>query len=152
VLSGECVEGEHVGLGLFEQRGDLRQPGLELGDGVAKSRAGFVAVAGGEDLANDGAQRVVLVLAGMAAKVAEEVHGAALPRRAEHLRQRCLQAGVPVADGQLHPNQAARNEAAQELAPERLGLRGADVEADDFAPPSLVNGMRDHDALALHAP
>jgi hypothetical protein len=35
VLGGEGVEGEHVGLGVFEQRRDLRQPPLELLDGVA---------------------------------------------------------------------------------------------------------------------
>ena len=93
----------------------------------------------------------MLVLAGVAAQVAQEVHGAALPRRAEHLRQRRLQAGVRVADGQLHADQAARDEAAQELAPERLGLRLADVQADDLAPAGLVHGVRDHDALALHA-
>ena len=110
MLSGKRVEGEHVVLGLFEQRGDLRQPGLELGDGVAESAAGFVAGAGGEDLADDGAQRVVLVLAGVATKVAEEVHGAALPWCAEHRRQRGLQAGVRVTDGQLHAEQAARHE------------------------------------------
>ena len=36
--------------------------------------------------------------------------------------------------------------------PERLGLRGADGQADDLAAPRLVNGVRDHDGLALHAP
>ena len=39
----------------------------------------------------------------------------------------------------------------QELAPERLGLRLADVEADDLAPAGLVDGVGDHDALARHA-
>jgi hypothetical protein len=41
-----------------------------LGDGVAEPRAGFLAAAGGEDLADDGVQRLVLVVAG-AAKVAQ---------------------------------------------------------------------------------
>ena len=39
----------------------------------------------------------------------------------------------------------------EELAPERLGLRLADVEADDLAPAGLVDGVRDHDALARDA-
>ena len=39
----------------------------------------------------------------------------------------------------------------EELAPERLGLRLADVEADDLAPAGLVDGVRDHDALARNA-
>ena len=84
MLGRERVEGEHVGLGVLEQRGDLRQPPLELVDGVAQPPARLVAVGGGEDRADDRAQRVVLVAADVAAQVAEEVHGAALPRRAEH--------------------------------------------------------------------
>ena len=56
-----------------------------------------------------------------------------------------------VADGQLHADQAARDELAQELAPERLGLGLADVQADDLPPPRLVHGMGDHDALARDA-
>jgi hypothetical protein len=78
------------------------------------------------------------------------VHGAALPRHAEDLRQRGFQVGMRVADGELDADQAARDERAQELAPERLGLRGADVEADDLAAARLVDGVRDDDALACN--
>ena len=59
--------------------------------------------------------------------------------------------GMRVSDRQLHPDQAARDERPQELRPERLGLGLADVQADDLAAPGLVNGVRDHDAFALHA-
>ena len=58
---------------------------------------------------------------------------------------------VRVADGQLHPDQATRNEAAHELGPERLGLRWADVQADDLPPAGLVHAVGDHHALALNA-
>jgi hypothetical protein len=92
----------------------------------------------------------VLVLAHVATEVAQEVDRAALPRRAERPRDRGLQAGVRVADGQLHPDEAARDERFEELGPERLGLGLADVQADDLAPSGLVNGVSDHDALALH--
>jgi len=68
------------------------------------------------------------------------VHGAALPRRAENPGQRGLQAGMRVADRQLDADQAARDERPEELAPERLGLCLADVEATDLAPAGLVNG------------
>src|SRR3954453_15691379 len=87
----------------------------------------------------------------MNAQVPEEVHGAALPRRPEHGGERGLQSRVRIADGQLDADQAARDQAPEELAPERLGLRRADVEADDLAAAGLVDGVRDHDALALHA-
>jgi hypothetical protein len=39
-------------------------------------------------------------------------------------------------------DQAARNEAAQKLRPERLGLGLSDVEADDLAAAGLVNFAR----------
>jgi len=49
VLRRKRVEREHVGLGVFEQRRDLRQPPLELRDGVAQALAGLLAVRRGED-------------------------------------------------------------------------------------------------------
>jgi hypothetical protein len=151
VLGRERVEREHVGLGLVEQRRDLRQPALELADGVAQALARLLGVRRGEERADDRAERVVLVAAHVAAQIAEEVHGAALPRRAEDLRQGGLQTRMRVADGKLHADQAARDERPEELAPERLGLGGADVQADDLAPAGLVDGVGDHDALARDA-
>jgi hypothetical protein len=91
----------------------------------------------------------VLVLAGLPETVSEEVHGAALPRRAgaQDPGDRCLQAGVRVADDQLAANQAAGDQIAQELRPERLGLGLADVQADDFAAAGLVDAVGDDHAL-----
>ena len=77
---------------------------------------------------------------------------AALPGRAEDLRERGLQSGVGVADGQLDADQAARDQAAQNVAPERLGLSLADVEADDLAASGLLDTMRDDHALVDDAP
>src|SRR5690349_15685730 len=93
----------------------------------------------------------MLVAADVAAQISEEVHGAALPRRAEDLRERGLQSRVRIADGKLDADQAPRDERAQELAPERLGLRGADVQADDLPAARLMHSVRDHDALACDA-
>jgi hypothetical protein len=90
----------------------------------------------------------VLVAAHVAAQVAEEVHRAALPRRAEYLGQRRLQAGKRVADRERDADQVARDERAQELTPDRLGLRLADVEADDLPATGLVDRVGDDDALA----
>jgi hypothetical protein len=151
VLGRERVEREHVGLGLVEQRRDLRQPALELADGVAQALARLLGVRRGEERADDRAERVVLVAADMAAQVPQEVHGAALPRRAEHRGERGLQSRVRIADGQLDTDQAARDQAPEELAPERLGLRRADVEADDLSAAGLVDGMGDDDAFARDA-
>src|SRR3954471_5761588 len=52
----EIVEGEHIGLGVLEQRGDLRQSALELADGVTQPAAGLIAVGRGEDGPDDRAE------------------------------------------------------------------------------------------------
>jgi len=94
----------------------------------------------------------VLIAAGVTEAVAQEVHGAALPGAAEHLRDRRLQARVGVADRQLDADQAACDEPAQELGPERLGLGLADIDREDLPSPGLVNPVRDHQRLVDHAP
>jgi hypothetical protein len=47
--------------------------------------------------------------------VAQEVDRAALPGRAQHLRDRLLEPFVGVGDDQLHAGQATTDQAAQEL-------------------------------------
>jgi len=69
----------------------------------------------------------------------------------EDLGDRVLQPLVGVGDDQLHADQAARDQALDELRPERLGLGSADVEADDLATPRVVHAVGDDHALALHA-
>src|SRR3954451_15648885 len=97
---GQCsaggVEREHVVFGVLEHGGDLRQAALELADRLAQPLARLSAIGGGEQRSDQGAQRVMLVLADMAAQVAQEVHRAALPRRAEDLRERRLEARMGV--------------------------------------------------------
>jgi hypothetical protein len=56
------------------------------------------------------------------------------------------------ADRKLDADQAACDQTPEDLAPERLGLRGADVQADDHPPANLVAGVRDDDELARDAP
>jgi hypothetical protein len=59
-----------------------------------------------------------------------------------------------VGDDQLDPAQAAPRQALQKARPERLGLRGTDVQPDDLTPAIGVGGNRDYcrdrnDAAAL---
>jgi hypothetical protein len=110
VLGRERVERENVVFGLSEHRGDLRQPPLELADRLAQTLAGLLQRPGGEDRADQRTEQIVLVFADMAAQVTQEVDGAALPGRAEHLRQRVLEPRVRVADGELDADQAALDE------------------------------------------
>jgi len=152
VVGRERVEGKDLLLGLLEHRRDLAHPSLELGDGGRESIARFLAGSGVEDGADERGQNTVLVFAGVAQAVTEEVHRAALPRRPEHLRQRRLQARVGIRDRQLDANQPTGHQAAQELAPERLGLGLAHVQPEDLPPPGLVHTMGDHHAPVHHPP
>ena len=67
----------------------------------------------------------------------------------QHLRDRRLQALVRVGDNKLDAGEAAPDERAQELAPERLCFCGSDVECDHLAPPRLVHAVGDNEAAVL---
>ena len=77
----------------------------------------------------------MLIAARVTEAVSEEVHGAALPAAAQDLGDRGLQASVGVGDRQLDADQPARDEPAQKVGPERLGLGLADVDREDLAGP-----------------
>jgi hypothetical protein len=98
---------------------------------------------GVEDRSDQRGEHRLLLLARVPERLAEEMDGAALPRRAEHLADRVLQSFVRVGDDQLHAGQATLDQAAEEVAPERLRLRFAAVEADHLAPTRLVHAVRD---------
>ena len=55
------------------------------------------------------------------------------------------QPGVGVGDHQPHAGQAAVGELGEELAPERLVLRVADVDTEDFTMPVGTQPGGDHD-------
>jgi len=109
-------------------------------------------VLGGEDRPDQRAQQPVLIFAGVSEAVPEEMHGAALPAAAQDLRDRGFEAGVRVADGKLHADQAALDQPAQELGPERLGLGLADIDGQDLPASGLMDAMRDHQRLVDHPP
>ena len=90
----------------------------------------------------------MLVLARVAEAVPEEMHRAALPGTAEHLRDRLLEPCVGIGYDELHASQPACHERAHELTPERRGLGLADVDPEDLAAARLVNAVGDHDRLA----
>jgi hypothetical protein len=69
---------------------------------------------------------------------------AALPSGVHQFGDGRRDALVGVGDDELHAPQAAPSELAQELGPEGLGLRGADVHAEHLAPPVGVDADR-HD-------
>ena len=93
----------------------------------------------------------MLIAPGVAEAVAQEVHGAALPGAAEDLRDRRLQPACASEIASCDADQAALDQAAQEVGPERLGLGLADVEAENLAAAGLMDAVGDHQRLGDHA-
>ena len=54
-----------------------------------------------------------------------------------------------VGDHQLDAGQAAADQAAEELAPERLGLGRAHIQADDLPLAGGVHAVGDHQGVVL---
>jgi hypothetical protein len=78
---------------------------------------------------------------------------APLPGRAEeHRRDGLLQAGVSVADDQLHPAQPAGLQATQERGPKRPVLGVTDLEAKHLTTAVRGHPGGDHDRLGHHPP
>jgi hypothetical protein len=96
VVGGEGVEGRDVVLGGLEQRGDLGQLALQRRHRLAEPIARLPLRVGVKDRADQRGRQPVVVAAGVPEAVPEEVHGAALPRRAEDLGDRVLRSLVGV--------------------------------------------------------
>src|SRR3954454_5519368 len=84
----------------------------------------------------------------------DRVDPAPLPGGAQHPPDRGLEALVHVRDRQLDALEAAPQQVLEEGGPEGLGLRRAEVQADDLAPPLGVHRHGDyggdgHDPAAL---
>jgi len=83
----------------------------------------------------------------MPVHVSDEVDPAALPGAAEDPGDRRLQALVLVADREPHAIEPATDERSQELDPEGLGLRLADVDLDHLASSRVVDRVGDDQRL-----
>jgi hypothetical protein len=86
---------------LAARRSDLGRWRLELVDDGGECLAGGGAIRRGEDLLERASDHR-LGLLGVAEHVADEVHRAALPLRAEHLTDRVSKSLVGIADRQTH--------------------------------------------------
>ncbi|ESY44940.1 hypothetical protein X745_31785 [Mesorhizobium sp. LNJC374B00] len=69
----------------------------------------------------------------MGQHVPHEVDAAPLPCRAQHLGGGRLDAFMGIGDDELDAAQATAGQLAQELRPDRLGLRRADLHAQHLA-------------------
>ena len=118
--------GQHVGLGLVHQGGELRHLGAQLIGDLAPLRAGRLGVLLGEGGGDEGGDDAPALPAGMGQDIAHEVHAAALPGGMQYLGDRRLEPFMGIRDHQLHAAQAAPGQLAQKLGPEGLGFGGAD--------------------------
>jgi hypothetical protein len=147
VLPRQFIEGQQLGFGGLQEPGHLRRDGLEPVDHLDQPLAGLGEAGGLEDPADGGGDHGLLGLGHVAQHVAQEVDRAPLPRAAEHLGDRLPQTIVGVRDAQAHALESAGAQAAEELAPERLGLSLPDVQADDLTAAALVDPVGDHQRL-----
>src|SRR5579884_449342 len=86
-------------------------------------------------------------------RVAQEMHGAALPGGLrENLADRRLQTLVIVGDDELDAGEPTRLQAGQEIAPARPALAVRQLDRQDLAPAVLVNRHRHQHSLADNDP
>jgi hypothetical protein len=143
VLGREAHVGEHVGLGLVHQGGQLGDLGPELvGDAapLLLCRLNVVLGEGGGDEGRDNPSATPTSMG-----VAHEVDAATLPGGGEDLGYGCLDALMGVKDDELDAAQAAPRQLAQEGGPEGLGLGRADIHAQHLGPAVGVDADRDDD-------
>ena len=137
--------GQHVGLGRVHQGRQFGDLGPELIGDLAPLHLGRLGVVLGEGGGDEGRHDTSPATAGVGDHVPHEVDAAALPSGVHHFGHRGLDALVGVRDHELDAAQAAPGELAQEVGPERLGLRRTDIHAKDFAAAVTVDADRyDH--------
>ncbi len=117
--------------------------GAELVGDLPPLGPGGLGIVLGEGGGDEGRDDAAAALAGMGQHVAHEVNAAALPGGVQDLGDGRLDALMGIRDDQLDATQAAPGQLAQELGPEGLGLRGADLHAQHLAPAVAIDADRD---------
>lgn len=86
------------------------------------------------------------------AHIAHKVDAATLPGCAQHLADGGLDTFMRIGDDELDAAQPAPSQLAQELGPDRLRLRGTDLQAQHLAPAVAVDADGDDDGDRYDAP
>ena len=132
-------------LGIVHDGGELWHFGPDLVGHGAPLGAGGLGGVLGKGYGNEGRDDPPPAFPGMGKGIALEVNPAPLPGGAENLRDGGLDSFVRVRDHQLHAPQATPGQLAQELGPDRLGLRCAYFQAQHLAPAVGVHADGDDD-------
>ena len=144
VLTRERGEGEDLGFGFVHVGPDLGPPCGELVSGFVPRCVDVGGLGLGEDHPECRGHVVDLSLGDVGEQVPGEVDPASLMRDALERSRQCLdEAGVLVADDQLHAAQSSLFEGVKEPAPEDLVLAVADVQSEDLPVASSGDTGRD---------
>jgi len=106
----------------------------------------------GEGRGDEGRDHAAPALSGMGQRIAHKMNAAALPCGAQHLGDSGFDTFMGIGDHKLHAAQAAPRQLAQELRPDRLGFRGADLHAQHLAPAVGIDAHGDDDGDRDDAP
>lgn len=148
VPDGERGVGEHVSLHRLQPLGNGGRVGGELVDHGTKLRPGGVALGLGEHGPDQRRDHRPLTVRGGGEQIPHRMHAAALPPGSlEATPDRFDEPGMRIGDHQTHAGKAAIDQAGQELAPERLVLRVANVDAEYLAVPVSTQPGGDHDGF-----
>ena len=146
VLGREAHVGQHVGLGLVHQGGELGDLGPELvGDAAPLGLGGCSASSWAKAVAMKAETTRRPLLPAWARALRMKWTRQRCQVAVKHLGDGGLDALVGVGDDQLDAAQAAPGELAQEGRPEGLGLGGADIHAQHLAPAVGVDADGDDD-------
>ena len=103
-----------------------------------------------EGLAQGGRDHGVLGLGDSRQGVSHPVDPASLPRGAQRLGDRGLEAFMGVGDDQFYAAKPTTKKAFEEKRPERLGFAGSDVQPHDFSTAFRVHSHGDYSGDADH--
>jgi hypothetical protein len=127
MLDGEGQVGEHILDTLVDEALELRPPAMELVAEVVEAGPRGRLVRLLEGLAQPGGDHRLLGARHVGERVPGPMHAASLPRRAEHASDRGLEPFVGIRDDEPHAGEPALDQVTQEVGPEDLRLRRADV-------------------------
>jgi site-specific DNA recombinase len=145
VSGGEVHVGQHVGLGIVHESGELRQLGTQLIGDLAPLRLGCFGILLCEGRRDEGGRDATALASGMGQEITHQMYAAALPSGMQHLGDGGLQSFVCIGDHQLHTAEAAASKLAQEFGPEGFCLGGTNIHAEDLASAVAVDADRDDD-------
>ncbi|SNT37473.1 hypothetical protein SAMN05421763_11284 [[Luteovulum] sphaeroides subsp. megalophilum] len=144
VLAGERHVGQHVMLAGVHQVRQLGPAGADLLRDMAPGIASVLAIGLFERLPDRCRDNRMLAFGDMGEGIAHPVNPASLPGSFKDACNSSLQAGMGIADHELHAVKTTGFQRAKEVRPEGLRFGRANPEADDLAAAFRIGGHGDY--------